>query len=132
MLIWGCTTCLSHVSTISYKLELMDKEVWIYTREFIQSTLALVQFDLDKESIDAINHYLRYDEYEMAFEGLFIEIMSLETIPAVDIARSKEVGQLLKLNEESVFDSNFWRNFEDYVKKSNENKSQSENIGKRL
>lgn len=110
----------------------MDQEVWIYTREFIQSTLALVQFDLDNESIDAINHYLIYDEYEMAFEGLFIEIMSLETIPAVDIERSKEVGQLLKLNEESVFDSHFWKNFENYVKRSNESENQSKNLEKGL
>lgn len=49
--------------------------------EFIRPIRNSVQPNLDKESIDAIKHYLEYGEYEMAFEGLFIEIMKLSLKP---------------------------------------------------
>src|SRR5690606_38890134 len=98
------------------RIKLMQEENWKYVNEFIHLTLKTVQQQLDKESIDSVYHYLDHDEFEMAFEGLFLEIMRLERIPEIDLLKSKQVGKLLKLNEESVFDYNFWEKFDNYVK----------------
>jgi len=35
---------------------------------------------LDDESKEAVQHYLDHDEYEMAFEGLFIDLMSVNKL----------------------------------------------------
>ncbi len=86
-------------------------------KEFIQLTLKIVESKLDSESIDYVNHYINHDEYEMAFEGLFLEIMKLEEIPEIDFLKSRKIGELLKLNEESVFDFDFWHNFKNYLEK---------------
>jgi hypothetical protein len=58
---------------------------------------------------------LTYGEYEMSFEGLFIEIMNLATIPPIDFTKALKVARLLKLDEESVFDSDFLIKFEKYI-----------------
>ncbi len=96
----------------------MNKKTWIYIRDFIQSTLRSVQFNLDDDSVDAVTHYLDHDEYEMAFEGLFIEIIGLDIAPLIELKKSMEIGKLLKLNEESVFDIEFWDKLENFVKKN--------------
>lgn len=98
----------------------MRNDTWKYIKEFIQSILKTVNSKLDKESIDSVNHYVDHDEYEMAFEGLFLEIMKLEEIPKIDMLKSKEVAELLKLNEESVFDFDFWNRFNDFIKRNNQ------------
>ena len=74
----------------------MQEDNWKYIKEFIQRILKSVQLKLDKESVDSVNHYINHDEYEMAFEGLFLEIMKLDKIPKIDLMESKEVGELLK------------------------------------
>jgi len=99
----------------------MQDENWRYVEEYIRNLLSLVQSKLGEESVESVNHYLNHDEYEMAFEGLFLEIMKLEEIPKVDLTESKKVGKFLKLNEESVFDFEFWEKFEIYVKQNNIN-----------
>lgn len=96
----------------------MENETWKYIKEFIQFILKTVNLKLDKKSIDSVNHYVDHDEYEMAFEGLFLEIMQLKEILEIDWQKSKEVGKLLKLDEESVFDFDFWNKFEDYIKRN--------------
>ncbi len=55
----------------------------------------------------SVRHYINYDEYEMAFEGLFIELMSLNEKLNIDYSESYKIALLLKLNEETVFDANF-------------------------
>lgn len=84
----------------------------------MQIILKTVHSKLDKEAIDFVQHYIEHDEYEMAFEGLFIEIMKLEEIPKIDLFKSKEIGKSLKMNEESVFDFDFWNKFDNYVKEN--------------
>lgn len=90
----------------------MDKENRINIERFIEDMLFLVQADLDTTSVTAIRHYLHHAEYEMAFEGLFIEIMTLEEIPQIDLIKTKEVARLLNLHEETVFERDFWKKFE--------------------
>jgi hypothetical protein len=93
----------------------MKNDICKNIKEFIQLVLKLVESKLDNESIDYVNHYINHDEYEMAFEGLFLEIMKFEKIPEIDFLKSKEIGELLKLDEESVFDFDFWNKFKYYL-----------------
>jgi len=93
----------------------MQDENWKYTKEYIQHILSLVQPKLNNDSFESVNHYLKYDEYEMAFEGLFLEIMKMQEIPKIDFYKSREIGEFLKLNEESVFDFEFWEKFENFL-----------------
>ena len=97
----------------------MKKDELIYIKNFIQTLLTKVQNDLQKDSIDSVTHYLEHDEFEMAFEGLFLELMSINDIPDIDFQKSKEVGEILKLNVESVFDFEFWNKFEKYIETCN-------------
>lgn len=83
--------------------------------DFILNTLQTVRAEFDDKSIDGIDHYVVHAEYEMAFEILFIEIMKLHKYPLIDLQKSREVGLLLKLNEESVFDPFFWDKFKSYI-----------------
>ena len=95
----------------------MKNDIYKDIKEYILLTLEIVESKLDSESIDYINHYINHDEYEMAFEGLFLEIMKLEEIPKIDFLKSKKIGELLKLNEESIFDIDFWYKFKNYLEK---------------
>ncbi len=98
------------------KEEAMQEYSWKLIREYLQFVLNIVQSSLDKETVNLVNHYIEHDEYEMAYEGLFIEIIKLEEIPNIDLLKSKKIGELLKLNEETVFDFEFWGKFERYIK----------------
>lgn len=93
-----------------------DKEKWIYIKEFIENVSNEIKPQLTKSSIDSVSHYLRHDEYEMAFEILFLGIMDLKDISNIDFLESKKVGKLLKLHEESVFDFDFWNKFEEFIR----------------
>jgi len=73
---------------------------------------------LDEDTVDAVRHYVIHDEYEMAFEGLFIEIMNLIKVPGIDFQKSREIALLLKLDKETVFDHNFWGKFDKYIRKN--------------
>lgn len=86
----------------------MNNTDFEYVKDFIDSILELLKNTLDKETINAVQHYLSHDKYEMAFEGLFIDIMDLPEVPEIDFLKSRKIGQLLKLDKESVFDFNFW------------------------
>ena len=93
--------------------------MWNSIKNYIISVLETVKTNLDQESIDSVKHYLDHEEYEMAFEGLFIEIMKLNSRPNIDFIEGRKFGKLLKLDEESVFDFNFWRQFENYCLANN-------------
>jgi len=63
-------------------------------------------------TFDDVEKYLRYDEYEMAVEGLFIELMNAEVLPK-DVS-SKECYDLafaVGLDHEVVFLGDFWDKF---------------------
>ena len=83
--------------------------------EFIKSTLTLLEGHLDTASIEAVEHYLNHSEFEMAFEGLFLEIMQLKDTSSIDFQMAIEVGKDLRLNEESVFDHSFWNKFKKFI-----------------
>lgn len=84
---------------------------------FIRKTLSLVKCDLDEESYNAVEHYLNHDEYEMAFEGLFIELIQSKSKPIIDFKNSRKIALALGLDKESVFDGDFWIKFEKFLRK---------------
>ena len=55
------------------------------------------------------------DRYEMAFEGLFIEIMQCKNPVSIDVKKSVAVAKSLQLDIESVFDANFWNHFKEFI-----------------
>jgi hypothetical protein len=95
----------------------MAKYDWHSINNFIRKSLEENQDSLDQETIDFVNHYLQYDEYEMAFEGLFIELMDLGQSSNVDLEKSWEIGQELELHKYSIFDETFWVKFEIFARK---------------
>lgn len=60
---------------------------------------------LDKESVDEVMHFYNHGEYEMALEGLIIEMIKVQKYPksyTIDILN--ELVLYYRLNIESVFD----------------------------
>ena len=94
----------------------MDGNNWMKAKSFITSLLADVKEQLDEESIEAVEHYVDHDEYEMAFEGLFIELIKLNIKPSIDTKKILEIGKFLNLNQDSVFDDTFWDKLINYLK----------------
>ncbi|MEQ6970951.1 hypothetical protein [Pectobacterium polaris] len=73
--------------------------------------------DLDEETINSVNHFLEHGEYEMAYEGMFIDLMSIGfNSDDIDVLHYIEIGIRLGLNEWSVFDFNFWNKLNSYLK----------------
>ena len=94
------------------------KEIdWKYIKESLEIILSLVDSKLEKHLIAHIEHYIKYDEFEMAFEVLFTEIIKLENISLIDYKKVEEIGKLLKLDKETVFDPDFWGSFISFINK---------------
>lgn len=67
---------------------------------------------LSLEGLEAVTHYYEYDEYEMSFEGLVIELYTSKMYPAkFDFIEWKELALAFGLDKESIFDEKFWDNF---------------------
>ena len=67
---------------------------------------------LSTEALKEVNHFFEHDEFEMAFEGLAIELMGACTYPEnFRFSEWKDLGIEYRLNEHSVFDGSFWRKF---------------------
>jgi hypothetical protein len=88
---------------------------WFYINDFIRKELDAAAPLLDPKTMTAVLHYLNHDEYEMAFEGLFIDIMQLKQRPNIDFEECLSVAKLLRLDQETVFDMHFWEKFEVYI-----------------
>lgn len=73
------------------------------------------QANLDAESIEAIVLYLDNREYEMAFEGLFLELISSGKTLKLNTNECMTFALQLKLDKTSVFDHQFWSKFEKYL-----------------
>lgn len=72
---------------------------------------------LCSEAIGEVRHYVDHDEPEMAFEGLFIELMQAGKIPeSVDKVSCVKLGEYLNLDVESVLDDDFWMKFTQFLK----------------
>ncbi|WP_331352706.1 hypothetical protein [Cellvibrio sp. UBA7671] len=67
-------------------------------------------FFLDDESLSAVKDYIAHREYEMAFEGFFMELIEKQIQP-VGFEIYHDLGKELGLDRESVFDALFWQKF---------------------
>lgn len=92
-----------------------EKQYWLTLEKILQDLLNQFTNKLDIESIESVQHYLDHSEYEMAFEGLFIELMKLNiNFTEVELKKYIALGEELGLSEDSVFDSEFWVKFLQY------------------
>jgi hypothetical protein len=89
----------------------MTETQWKIIEESTINALESVSSKLSTDSINLINHYIQYDEYEMAFEILFLEIIRLDLRPKLKSNDYETIGEMLNLNNESIFDSEFWNKF---------------------
>ncbi len=64
---------------------------------------------LDTQSQEFVRHNLDHDEYEMAFEGLFLGLITHGSIASSDpLDVYLQLGKSLNLDKESVLDGQFW------------------------
>lgn len=67
---------------------------------------------LDTESIDEVWHFYQHGEYEMALEGLLIELTSVGKYPSnYDFNQLGELVSYYDLKNEAVFDANIWEKY---------------------
>lgn len=72
---------------------------------------------LCEDAINEVLHYIEHGEPEIAFEGLFIELMQLGIMPKnIEEADCIELGRYLRLDRESVLDDEFWRKFISFLR----------------
>lgn len=77
-------------------------------KEFIE----LSENQIPKKGMKELKYYCNHAEYEMAFEGLIIELISANKYPQkFDATEWKKVAIAFGLKEESVFDSEIWNKF---------------------
>ena len=85
------------------------------TVAFIQNLLDSTRGSLDNESIESVLHFLKYDEYEMAYEILLLEIIN-NNIVVNNHKDILEIAKMLKLDVESVYKEDFWNRLTTYLK----------------
>ncbi len=86
------------------------------TALYIEDVLARNADVLEKDTQEFVLHYLNHDEYEMAFEGLFLDLMQLGRFQSsFDIAHAVHLAKALNLHQESVFRDDFWPLFEAFT-----------------
>lgn len=71
---------------------------------------------IDIESSEEVMHYYRHGEYEMALEGLLIEMMKINKHPKnFTLDSVNDLVLYYRLNIESVFDYYFNEKFERWI-----------------
>lgn len=74
--------------------------------------------DLTDETKEAVEHYITHSEYEMAFEGLFLDLIEQKiTLSKEEKQQALIFAKSLKLDAETVFSHTFWADFLSYIAK---------------
>lgn len=84
----------------------------------IQSEIDSNKGLIANEHLSWIQHYLDHDEYAMAFEYLYLEIMETDgSAFSLGEIKAKEIGLFLELDNEveCMIDSNFWPKFKEFL-----------------
>ncbi|MEQ9925973.1 hypothetical protein ABRP60_13535 [Pectobacterium brasiliense] len=77
-------------------------------KKSISKLIELYGKNLDGGTINSVNHFLEHGEYEMAYERMFIDLMSIGFSPDdIDVSHYIKIGIRLGLNEESIFNFYF-------------------------
>lgn len=75
---------------------------------------------LDAESIKEVWHFYDHGEYEMALEGLLIELTTARKYPSnYDFNQLNELVLYYDLKNEAVFDVNIWEKYICWSKQNN-------------
>jgi hypothetical protein len=93
-----------------------DQIRWAEVEAAVRRLLAVARDSLPADAVLAVEHYLEHSEFEMAFEGLLLEIM--QAFPngfQADWPYYESLATGLKLDVESVFDGEFWSKFVPYI-----------------
>jgi len=90
-------------------------------RDTGQKLIAAVQRHsafLAQSELAAVEHYLNSDEYEMAYELFCLQLMRHNVrLEPQDCSALITLGSTLGLDQETVFEPDFWRSFQSYVNK---------------
>lgn len=95
----------------------MQEELdYFFVKDRLAVLLEKYENVLDKETSESVRHFIEHDEYEMGYEGLFIELMKINFNPRdIDMKEYLRIGGLLGLSRESIFDCDFWVHLKSYV-----------------
>ncbi|TBM16195.1 hypothetical protein EYY86_07760 [Hafnia paralvei] len=98
-----------------------NEEREINHSELYNSTVYLLNIYadiLDPDTYSSVIHYLEHGEYEMACEGLFIDLIEANFQPQkIDIEYYLKILIKLNLNNESIFNADFWKYLNNYLEK---------------
>ncbi len=89
-------------------------------KKYIQDVLLQLRDVLEPATVKAVSEYLAHAEYELAFEGLMLDIMNLPTVPILDYMLAWEYAIALGLDIESTFDDAFGGRFLAFVSTNGE------------
>lgn len=85
----------------------------------IESVIDLLNDRLETETMVEVMHYFNHSEYEISFEGLMIDAMSIPIISLpIGFEELKDIAINLKLDKETVLDSDFWMKFLEWGNKT--------------
>lgn len=74
--------------------------------------ISLAEEIFQNDELSEVKHYYDHDEYEMALEGLLIELISAGIYPDnFEFSEWKELAIHYGLDKESVFDGSIWSKF---------------------
>ncbi|MGF6346884.1 hypothetical protein [Variovorax sp. W2I14] len=93
-----------------------QEEIFERVEMFLDEKMKSIQLDEDAKLQIAL--YLENREYEMAFEGFFLELMNSEREIELDPQACTAMALGLRLDRETVFDSDFWARFQEFMGKS--------------
>ncbi|WP_214824105.1 hypothetical protein [Exiguobacterium algae] len=80
--------------------------------EKLASFILASEEKIPNDGLEEVRHYYEHGEYEMSFEGLVIELMSVRKYPDnFDFNDWKELAIYYGLDRESVFEGDFWMEF---------------------
>ncbi len=80
--------------------------------------IALSESLISKHDLKEVQHFFEHGEYEMAFEGLVIELMIINKYPEqYNYQEWENIGLEFRLDKESVFDSELWNKFKKWGRK---------------
>jgi hypothetical protein len=86
-----------------------DSSEWEIIEKKALDILELCQGCLSHDTIKFVKEYLGHAEYEMAIEGLFIDIMQLPTVPdALESKMCIDLAKSVGLDKEVVYLPDFW------------------------
>jgi hypothetical protein len=86
----------------------MAQENWTEIVAAIGELMATYKAHLARDGIEAVEHYLAHDEYELALEGLCLELLKSPALQRNDLLKCVELAKRLGLDREGILDADIW------------------------